>query len=223
MRRHRAELPVQHGRACRAGTSRPPGRAARARRTACCARARPARRPSTTCARGRVVEHHVGRLAHRERPAVAGQPPDPGGRVGHPLGDAGPVEQAGVDHRLLHHRQRGLQPEHPEGRRLPLAVLVLVRVRRVVGGDDVDGAVGQAGAQRLDVGGRAQRRVDLVDRVVRRSELVGQQQVVRADLGGDVPALRSWPSGRSPPSRPSTRGRRAAGSRRGRRAGSRGR
>ena len=52
-----------------------------------------------------------------------------------------------------------------------------------------------AGAQRLDVGGRAQRRVDLVDRVVRRRELVGEQQVVRADLGGDVPALAPWPSG----------------------------
>ena len=82
----------------------------------------------------------------------------------------------------------------PKAAARPLAVLVLVRVRGVVGGDDVDGAVGQAGAQRLDVGGGAQRRVDLVDRVVGRGQLVGEQQVVRGDLGGDVPAARLGPA-----------------------------
>ena len=38
----------------------------------------------------------------------------------------------------------------------------------------------------VDVGVGAQRRVDLEDRVVGRGELVGQEQVVRRDLGGDV-------------------------------------
>ena len=41
----------------------------------------------------------------------------------------------------------------------------------------------------VDVGRGAQRRVDLVDRVVGRDQLVGQQQVVRGHLGGDVAAL----------------------------------
>jgi hypothetical protein len=45
----------------------------------------------------------------------------------------------------------GLEPEHAERRRRPLAVLVLVRVRGVVGGHHVDGAVGQPLAERLDV------------------------------------------------------------------------
>ena len=174
-------------------------------------------------AHGRVVEHHVGRLADLERPAVVGDPADPGGRVGHPVGDPGPVEQPGVDHRLLDDRERGLEPEHPERRRGPLAVLVLVRVGCVVGGDHVDGAVGQPLAERLDVGAGAQRRVDLVDRVVGRGEVVGEQQVVGAGLGGDVPALALGVADDVDRARPSTRGRRAAGSRRARRAGSRGR
>ena len=113
-----------------------------------------------------------------------------GGCVGHPLGDVGPGHQAGVDHRLLHDRERGLEAEHPEGGGRPLAVLVLEGVRRVVGGDDVDGAVGETGPQRLGVGGSAQGRVDLVDRVVGRGQVVGEEQVVGADLGGDVPPRR---------------------------------
>ena len=164
----------------RAGTSRPRGRAARVRRTACCATARPGR-----CRRP------PGRTPGRRAPRWRAPPPRAGGRGpssrpiragASDIRSATPAQsmQAGVDHRLLHDRQRGLQAEHAERGGLPLAVLVLVRVRRVVGGDDVDGAVGQPVAQRLDVGGRAQRRVDLVDRVVRRGELVGQQQVVRA-------------------------------------------
>ena len=120
---------------------------------------------------------------------MVGDATDASRRVGHALGDALPVEEAGVDHRLLHDRQRGLQAEHAEGGRCPLAVLVLVGVRGVVGGDDVDRPVGQPGAQRGAVCGGAQRRVDLEDRVVGLGELVSEQQVVRAGLRGDVDAL----------------------------------
>ena len=42
--------------------------------------------------------------------------------------------------------------------------------------------------------GGAQRRVHLVHRVVAGREVVGQQQVVRGDLGGDPPALRLGPA-----------------------------
>ena len=59
----------------------------------------------------------------------------------------------------------------------------------MVGADDVNGAVGQALAHRLDVLRAAQRRVDLVQRVVGGGQLLGQEQVVRGDLGGDVHAL----------------------------------
>ena len=47
-----------------------------------------------------------------------------------------------------------------------LAVLLERRVRRVIGGDGVDGAVGERLAQRVDVLGLAQRRVHLAGGVV---------------------------------------------------------
>ena len=56
----------------------------------------------------------------------------------------------------------------------------------MVGGHDVHGAVGQTLVQRLDVAGRAKWWVDLVDGVVAAHQVVGQQQVVGGDLGGDV-------------------------------------
>jgi hypothetical protein len=64
----------------------------------------------------------------------------------------------------------------------------------VVGRDAVDRAVGQPLAQRLDVGLGAQRRVDLEDRVVAAGQVVGEHQVVRGDLGRDVPALALGPA-----------------------------
>ena len=54
-----------------------------------------------------------------------------------------------------------------------------------VGGDGVDGAVGEAGAHRGDVLRTAQRRVYLEHRVEARGRLVGEGEVVRCDLGGD--------------------------------------
>ena len=99
-----------------------------------------------------------------------------------------------VDHHLADHRERGLQAEHPEGGVDERVLLVVARVRRVVGGDRVDGAVGQRVAQRGDVLVGAQRRVHLVDRVVAGEQVGGQQQVVRRHLGGDVDALRLGPA-----------------------------
>ena len=61
--------------------------------------------------------------------------------------------------------------------------------------DAVDGAVGEAVAQRRDVRLGAQRRVHLVHRVVAGRELVGEEQVVRRDLGGDRASPWTWPSG----------------------------
>ncbi len=126
--------------------------------------------------------HAAVKLADRGRPG------------GHPVSHPGPVQQAGVDHGGVHDPQRGLQPGHPERGHLPLGFLVLHRVRRMVGGDAVDGPVGEPGAQRLDVGCSAQRRVHLVDRVIAGRKLVGQQQVMRGDLGRHPPALGLGPA-----------------------------
>ena len=76
-------------------------------------------------------------------------------------------------------------PSMPGPGRGPLGVLVLRGVRGVVGGHHVDHALGQRGPHGLGVLAGAQRRVDLVDRVVAGQRGVGEQQVVRGDLGGD--------------------------------------
>ena len=67
-------------------------------------------------------------------------------------------------------------------------------MRGVVGADDVDGAIGQGLANRLDVLGRAQRGVDLVQRGVGAGHLIGQQEVVRRDLSGDIDAAGLGPA-----------------------------
>ena len=55
----------------------------------------------------------------------------------------------------------------------------------MVGGDRVDRAVGQPGSDGRDVVGGPQRRVDLVQRVVRGQPFVGETEVVRRRLGRD--------------------------------------
>lgn len=53
----------------------------------------------------------------------------------------------------------------------------------MVRGDDVDRAVGERGAQCVDVFAAAQGRIHLEQRVVPRHQVLRQQQVVRGDLG----------------------------------------
>ena len=55
----------------------------------------------------------------------------------------------------------------------------------MVGGDGVERAVAERDPHRFDIGGRAQRGVDLEDGVVRRDDRVVQREVVGRGLGGD--------------------------------------
>ena len=55
---------------------------------------------------------------------------------------------------VIGERQRGLEPEHAGRGLVERLLLRLLRVRRVVGGDGVDRAVGQRAADGLDVGAR---------------------------------------------------------------------
>ena len=73
----------------------------------------------------------------------------------------------------------------PNGGLVQLAQFLLRGVRRMVAGDDVERAVLQAGDQGLHVVRGAQRRVHLEVAVEAAQALVGQE-VMRADLGGDV-------------------------------------
>ena len=74
---------------------------------------------------------------------VAVQPTNPGRRVRQAFGHLSPGEQAGLDHGENDYGQGGLKPSHAESGGAPLGLLVLQRVRRVVGGDAVDRAVGE--------------------------------------------------------------------------------
>ena len=134
----------------------------------------------------RIDEAQVGGSAGLEALALVLGAADEGRRGGQDAGDVAPGHAAGLDHRGDDDRQGRLQARHAEGAGGPLAVLVLHRVGGVVGADDVDGAVGQRLAHGLDVLGGAQRRVDLVQRRVGARLLIGEHEVVRRDLGGDV-------------------------------------
>ena len=77
----------------------------------------------------------------------------------------------------------------PNGALIELDVLLVVVVRRVIGGDDVDAAVGDALQHGVAIGRLAQRRVHLDVGVVRhrRAEhLVGQHEMMRRHLAGDA-------------------------------------
>ena len=67
---------------------------------------------------------------------------------------------------------------------LELDLFLHRRVRRVVGGHGVDGAVGERLAQHVHVGLAAQRRVAFAARVVGGAGFVGEREVVGRDLAG---------------------------------------
>ena len=85
------------------------------------------------------------------------------------------------------------RPVMPNGARSNSTLLLVVVVRRVVGRDDVDAAVGEAGEHRVAIGRLAQRRVHLDVGVVgdrRRQHLVGQHEMMRRHLAGHARAAR---------------------------------
>ena len=91
-------------------------------------------------------------------------------------------------------RQQRLQADDAVGRLVQLAHLLFRRVRRMVGGDDVQGAVLEAGDDGLHVGVGAQRRRHLVVAVEGAQALVGEREVVRTGLAGDADAALSGPA-----------------------------
>ena len=141
--------------------------------------------PRTVHVASGSISTQVRGLAHRDRAALVGESDDLGGPFAHYPGDAAPVEQTGLDHRLRHHRQRRLEPEHAGPGGGELDALFLLGVRGVVGGDAVDHALGQRVPQRHGVREFPQGRVHLVHRVVGLEPRVVEQQVVRGDLGAD--------------------------------------
>ena len=97
----------------------------------------------------------------------------------------GQVEEAGADQLGERQGQGRLEAEHPGRRLVEGPLLLLGRVGGVVGGDGVDGAVGQALLDGLHVAVGPQRRVDLEQRVVAAAQRVGEGEVVGGGFGGD--------------------------------------
>ena len=69
----------------------------------------------------------------------------------------------------------------PNGALIELDVLLVVVMRRVIGGDDVDAAVGEALQHRVAIGGLAQRRVHLDVGVVRHRRRRASRRSARND------------------------------------------
>ena len=84
------------------------------------------------------------------------------------------------------HGERRLEPDDPVRRVGELALLLVVVVRRVVGGDEIDRSVAHRLLQRGDVVRRAQRRIHLRVRVVALDRVFRERDVVRAHLRRDV-------------------------------------
>ena len=98
--------------------------------------------------------------------------------------------------------ERGFEAGNAVGRALKLDFFFVACVGGVVGGEAVDGAVGEALEEGLAVGLRAQGRVHLGigvegDRSIRAAgadRLVGEREVVGSDLAGDVQAVSLGPA-----------------------------
>ena len=96
------------------------------------------------------------------------------------------LEHAGQDQVRVENGERRLEAGHPHRRLLEGHLLLLARVRSVVGGDAADHARPQAVDQRVAVRLAPQRRVHLEARVERAHGLVGQSQVMRGHLSRDL-------------------------------------
>jgi len=131
-----------------------------------------------------VNEGQIGRESRLD--AAAGLQAQNAGRVGgEQLDQAVDAQQLAAHQAVKNHGKGSFHADDTEGGELEFLVLVVAGVRGVVRGDAVDGAVMQAADEFRTVGFGAQRRLDLVDRVVALDELFVEQQVVRSGVGAD--------------------------------------
>ena len=107
---------------------------------------------------------------------------------GHPLDDQRQRQHPGRDELGVDGRERGLQPGRAHRRLLERDLLLVTRVRGVIGRDAVDHAASQPLDQRLAVALGAQRRVHLHARVEAADVALGQAEVVRRGLAGHLEA-----------------------------------
>ncbi|MFM9079964.1 MAG: hypothetical protein ACKOTE_07485, partial [Opitutaceae bacterium] len=111
---------------------------------------------------------HKETIATGSRAAAAGQVEELRGAARHEVDHEGQPEAVAAHEHLEGNGQRGLEADDAVGREVELLVLLVIRVRRVVGGDDVDRPVAEPGDDRAAVLLGTQRRVHLEVGVVRR-------------------------------------------------------
>ena len=131
------------------------------------------------------VEHgEMGRVANRNPAALVERAGDGRRCYRHPG-----VERHGIQrsHRV-DHGSRPLQAGDPVCGMLKRNILVVRRVRRMVGGDSIDGSVAQASPQRIPVLSAAQRRHHLVRRVGCGNHAVVKSEMMGRHLGSHIQA-----------------------------------
>ena len=106
-----------------------------------------------------IEDRHVGDGAGRE--GAPGQAHEPRRAATQQVDAVRQVEVPGSYEAVEAERDRGLEPDDAEGSDVEGHALLVGVVRRVVGGDRVDAAVGEAGEQGLAVGFATQGRVHL--------------------------------------------------------------
>ena len=133
-----------------------------------------------------IDQGHVGRFPSPQR---AVRQAEDAGRAACEGGDQLRQRQQAVVVQPQGQADAGFQADYARRGRQVILLLVGHVLGQVIGRNGVDRAVPQAGAQRLDVRRRAQRRVDLGVGVVTLDGLVGQREVMRTGLGGHLQAL----------------------------------
>ena len=119
-----------------------------------------------------VEEDEIGWLADFDRDG--GQTHQTAGLGGIALHDEVPAEFAGRDEVVVKRDQRGIHAGDAVGRADEILGFLERRVRRVVGGDEVEDAVDEPLEQPFVVGLGAQRRVHFVIRIEVADVLVGE-------------------------------------------------
>ena len=133
-----------------------------------------------------IDEREARALADGDRGGLEAEERSAGG---HPLEQQLQLDRAGQHELGVERGEGGLEPGGAHRRLLEGHLLLLARVRGVVGGDAVDDSGAEPLEQRGAVLGVAERRVDLGGGVEPAHVLFAEEQVVRGHLGAHAGAL----------------------------------
>jgi hypothetical protein len=106
----------------------------------------------------------------------------------HPGRKFGPAQQTRVDHGLDNYGKRCLQSQHAERGLGKGMLLVVPCMRRMIGGNSVNGSVRQSFSKGLDMLMRPERRIHLVRRVIAEHLTRGKREVMGRDFRRHIDA-----------------------------------